>query len=467
MMLRVKSLTRDVVKELDFLFHPDSIAIVGASNNPKKFGYMFMSALIEMGFEGRIYPVNPHEEKILDFKAYPRVREIPETVDLALLVVPPQAVLEVVRDCADKGVKGIIIFTAGFGERGGEGKKLEQEIVRIARMGGTRIIGPNCQGIYCPSSKLTFFPGMPKEFGSVGFISHSGSLAVYLTNIAHSRGIHFSKVISCGNECDLNAVDFLEYLGRDPDTKVIITYLEGVKDGRRFLTLAREISKNKPIIIWKGGTTEAGSKAAASHTGALAGSTHIWRAVFKQTGIIWVRSIEEALDCLLALVHMPSLPEGRRVAVVSGMGGPSVVAVDACVDMGLEPAEFSEETQRRLREVVPTVGTNVRNPVDLSIAALFTPDVYARTIEIASEDADIIMILFVPVREIVHKILEGGKAVNKPLVGVCLRLSKLPPEEYRALLRGGIPLYPCVRRAARVIAKLVEYKEFLDKHMHS
>lgn len=232
-------------------------------------------------------------------------------------MTPPGETLRIVGECAEKGLKGIIIFTAGFGEKGVEGKKIEQEMAKIARQSGMRIIGPNSIGIYCPASKLLSFPeglinGMPERSGPVGAFSHSGSFVDYLTYILSTKGIGFSKVVSCGNECDLNAVDFLEYLGKDTETRIIIAYLEGIKNGKQFLQLARQISKKKPIIVWKGGTTEVGARAASSHTGAIAGSKPVWDTMFKQAGISSVRSFEEVVDCLLAC--LPSTTSTCRKA---------------------------------------------------------------------------------------------------------------------------------------------------------
>ena len=322
-----------ILAELERIFYPRGVVVVGASNREENFGRLFLDGFIQLGLE-KLYVVHPTEKEVLGIKAYPRVMEISDEVDLAVVVSPLETVPQVVAECTEKGVKGVVIFTAGFGEKGSEGRKLEQEVVGIARQGDTRIIGPNCMGIYCPSSRLSNFPFVPKESGPVGMISHSGSLCNMITMAAAAQGIRFSKVVSCGNECDLNAVDFLEYLGQDPETKIIIAYLEAIKGGRMFCQLAREISKEKPLIVWKGGTTERGARAAASHTGALGGSYQIWRAAFAQTDIISARSTEEILDYLQAFYYL-SLPEGRRVAIISGPGGPAVATSDACIESGL------------------------------------------------------------------------------------------------------------------------------------
>lgn len=456
---------RDTVAELDRIFQPRSVAIIGASNREGSFGRTFVEGFIRMGFE-RIYPVHPREKEILGLVAYPSVKGISHEVDVAIVLIPPGAVLNVVEECAEKRVKGVVIFTAGFGEKGEDGKKIEQEMARIARQSGTRIIGPNSLGMYCPSSRFLSFPlalnvGLPTESGPVGGFSQSGSFFDYVAWAVTPKGIRFSKLVSCGNECDLNAVDFLEYLGQDRETKIIIAYLEGIKDGRRFYQLARRISKQKPIIVWKAGTTEAGAKAAFSHTGALAGSSQVWEAMFKQAGIITVSSYAEVIDCLFAFYYLP-LPKGRRVAVVSGPGGAAVGASDNCVELGLELAKLSDHTRDRLAQVVPPVGGTADNPVDLGVAALLAPQTYGEAIRILSEDenVDMLLIFAIPDRPCSQGILEAVRSSGKPLVVALPALPEMAPSEYRFLSENGIPTYADTRKAASVLAKLADYAEF-------
>jgi acyl-CoA synthetase (NDP forming) len=446
--------------ELNRIFYPSSVAIIGASKE-RKFGRMFLESFVDMGFEGRLYPVNPHEKEILGLKAYPSVKEIPSPVDLAIVATSPQVAPQVVRECAEKGVKGVVIYTAGFSEMGEEGKKIEEEMVRIARAKGTRIIGPNCQGIYCPSSKLTIFPGLPKESGNVGFISQSGSLATMLVLVGDLKGIRFSKVVSFGNGCDLNIADFLEYLWRDPETKIITAYMEGIKDGWKFLKLAREASKTKPIIVWRGGVTEAGAKAAASHTGAMAVPNAMWKAFSRQCGIINTNSVEELFDCLLAFMRLP-IPKGRKVAVISGPGGPAVTAADACVEMGLELAQLSEETRRIIGGLIPPVGTSTRNPVDLGMGTVFAPEFYREAVRIVGgeENVDMLLVIcFSP--DAVDMVLEAEKDLEKPVVIALPAITEL--REYKLSSDVVILAYPSERRAARVLGALADYKEFLEK----
>ncbi len=251
---------KTIFDELDPIFHPRSVALIGASAKPGKVGRLFMDSFIDAGFR-ELYPVNPGEQEILGFPAYPSVLQIPHPVDMAIVATPTAAALQAVRECVEKGVKTIVVNTAGFAEGGDKGRALQEEMAAVARTGGIRVIGPNCIGVYCPASKLPFLlkPGMAP--GTVGLVSQSGFFADYLTIVATANGIAFSKAVSCGNECDLNATDFLRYLGEDPDTRTIVAYLEGIKDGRAFYDAVREISLKKPIILLRGGLTEGGARA--------------------------------------------------------------------------------------------------------------------------------------------------------------------------------------------------------------
>jgi acyl-CoA synthetase (NDP forming) len=451
---------KEILNELDPIFHPKSLALIGASDKQGKLGRMFMDRFLDTGFQ-TLYPVNPSANEVLGLKAYPSVKDIPGPVDLAFVVLPPRAVLDTVRDCVSKGVKGIIINSAGFGEMGEQGKEVEKEMVRIAREGGTRIIGPNCIGIYCPSSKLTFPMGPGKESGSVGVVSQSGSLADHLTLIATHNGVKFSKAISCGNECDLNALDFFEYLGNDPETEIIASYLEGIKDGRKFNELIREISKNKPMIIWKCGASEAGARAAASHTGALAGAASVWEGVLKGAGVVRVNSLEEMLDTLYAFYFQP-LPVGRRVGIVSGPGGPAVGTTDACLSMGLEVPRLSEETKEKVRKIIPPAGTSCENPIDLSLASIVDKSIFSEVIRtVGCEDnIDMLLIIGIGGKEFHEIIAETTRDMNKPLAVSFIMPLETVVEDSKMYIESGIPLYSDPRRAAKALAKMAHYSEF-------
>ncbi|MEE8620340.1 MAG: CoA-binding protein [Dehalococcoidia bacterium] len=453
------------VSDLEQIFHPRSVSIIGASSREGSFGRMFLEGLIRIGFR-EIYPVHPRETELLGLRAYQGIKDIPHDVDVAILMTPPDSTLQVVQDCAEKGMKGIVVFTAGFGEKGAEGKKIEQEICRVARTKNIRVIGPNSIGIYCPASKLLTFPqglmhDITTEGGPVGSFSHSGSFVDYLTYILTKKGIRFSKVISCGNECDLNAVDFLEYFGQDKQTKIIISYLEGIKNGRRFFELAREITKEKPIIVWKGGATELGAKAAMSHTGSLAGEKHVWEAMFEQTGIISVRSFEEIVDCLFCLYYLP-LPRGRRIAVVAGMGGTNVGTADNCIELGLEMARLSGTTLERLAKLLPPVGTSVGNPTDIGVATLVAPNLYGETLKILNEDENVDMLLAIsdPGRPCTQSIVEAAKIIKKPLAVTLFALPEFAAEEYAFLAQNNIATFGDAKRAVAALAKVSKYASY-------
>lgn len=455
---------RNIFAELDPIFHPRSVALIGASNKEGKIARVLMERFQEMGFQD-LYPVNPRESEILGVRAYQRVGDIPAPVDLAIILTPTDSALAAVKECADKNVRAIVITTSGFAEAGEKGIEVEREMVRIARESGARIIGPNCVGIYYPASKLAFPLGAGKYAGSVGVVSQSGFFADFLTLTATGNGIKFSKAISCGNECDLNAVDFLEYLGEDPETEMIVAYLEGIKDGRRFYNLSKEISKKKPIILWKGGLTDAGAKAALSHTGALAGSRPVWEGALRQAGIISVRSLEEALDCLYAF-HLQPLPKGIRVGIISGPGGTAVGTTDMCIELGLEVPQFSAHTLAKLQKVISPVGSSINNPIDLSLASLVAPGVYQDAISIVAEEENVDMLLVIAVvggeqvRDIISEAMRGAKT-RKPLVlTVMAGTGQSVSQDFPLLLSSGISVYSDASRAAKALARLWEYARF-------
>jgi acyl-CoA synthetase (NDP forming) len=356
----------DTMQDIERIFHPRAISIIGSSGREGSFGRLFLEGTIRMGYQG-IYPVHPREKELLGLRAYPGIKEIPVDIDLAISLVPRTEVLKVVQECAEKGVKGLLLFTSGFKEKDEEGKQIELEVVRIAGRGGVRLIGPNANGFYCPATKICTFPGalmaggLPAESGGTAIISQSGSFADYTCQVLAGKNIRFSYAVGYGNESDLGAVDFLEYFGKDKETRVIAGYLEGIKNGRRFYELAQKISKQKPIIIWKGGLTESGARAALAHTGSLAGSRQVWETMFKQSGIISVHSVEEAADCVTAFSWLP-LPKGKRTAILSGMAGTNVGTADNCLMMGLEMAKYTEKTNQRLSKILPAIGTTAANP---------------------------------------------------------------------------------------------------------
>ena len=477
------------LREFETIFYPKSVAVIGASTETTKFGTVFLDSLVQFGFKGKIYPVNPQAKEILGLKAYPNVKDIPDPVDLVFITVPASAVPKVLEDCVTKNVRAVVILTAGFGETGKEeGRKLEREIVRISKEGNVRVVGPNCFGVYCPASGLTLLPGanFSKESGNVAFLSQSGGYAERFCQEAKGWGIRFSKVVSYGNACDLNETNFIEYLAEDSETRIIALYVEGVKDGQRFLQTVQKVNKRKPVIVWKGGLSEGGGRAVASHTGALGGRKEIWDAFFRQTGAVRVNSLEELIDTVLIFQHFSSSC-GRRVAVVGTGGGTGVAAADACERAGLLVPAFNAETLEQLRRLIPPIGASIQNPIDLG-NPWTSPPIYRRIIEAVSSDPQIDALiivmwhlpLFYARRELLWKFFQQivevpitiSKRQRKPVVMV---LCATPTEvemlevegEWRRIkdryLAAGIPVYPTVERTTKALANFVAYHKF-QKH---
>ncbi len=462
-------MNRSIKDELDPVFYPRSMALVGISNTATNVAYMVLHTLLEVGFP-KVYPVNPRGGEMLGVKVYESVMDIPGEVDLALVTVRREAIPEIVEECVKKKIRAVVLYSGGFSESGPEGKSFEEEIVRISRAGGTRIIGPNCVGPYNPSARLIPQLILPRESGSVGFISHSGFLFYYLVMCAADRGLLPSKGVSCGSDADLTCVDFLEYLGQDPDTKMIVAYLEGIRDGR-LLQVAREVSMSKPVIVLKGGNSEAGIKASASHTGTLAVSSAIWRTLCSQTGIIAVDSFEQMMDVMVALHHLPR-PEGKRVGIITTPGGLAVTSTDACNQLGLEIPVLMEETREQLTGVVESIGTSVNNPVDLGLIGALDPERYMKqAIKIVARDPNIDMILAAFTgppfddderdKRIADLLVSEIAAGGKPTVICGATPQGWPRGELRFLDHSSIPVYSEPRRAAYALAKLAEYADFV------
>lgn len=353
------------VTSLDVIFHPESVAVVGAS--PGKSGQLFLDSILACNFPGKVHAVNSRGEDISGLKAYTSLGDIPGTIDYVVCCIPAPAVPQLVRDCAAKDVKALSVFTAGFSEIGTpEGKRLEEEVARLARETGVRVIGPNCLGVYSPRARFSYTSDFPNDGGEVAFICQSGGNSVYTTRAAVYRGVRFSKVISYGNACDVNECELLEYLATDDETRVVAVYIEGVKDGPRFCRALRRVASIKPVVVLKGGYTTAGAHAAASHTGSLAGSDQVWDRLLHQTGAIRVYSLEELVDMLVTISLLP-VPQGRRVGIFGGGGGASVLGTDDWAKFGFGLPPLPAPIMEELRQSVPTeAGLILHNPIDLS-----------------------------------------------------------------------------------------------------
>lgn len=436
---------------LDRIFFPASAAIVGVSERMDNPGTLFLRAFKDMGFSGDLYPINPRHDEILGLRCYPDISSVPGGLDLVLLAVPPAAVPELVRECAASGVGGCIINTAGFSETGrAEGRRLEEEIVEARRGSGLRLVGPNCMGIFSSRGKIALFAGMFPTKGRASMISQSGSLSSITYVTALERGLLFDKIVSSGNELDLNCADYLAHLAEDPHTDIILAYLEEVRDARRFLETAIALRGKKPVIVLKSGLTGAGGKAAASHTAAMGGSAEVFEGAARQAGIILVRDLSQMLDCATALYHLPSCL-GKRVAIVSAPGGLAVNCADAVEWYGLELASLTGETRAEMAGFLPAEGTSFFNPVDLGFGAVI-PGNYLKTLKILDKDPTVDILMTVGsapasrdgdiglIGAITEEMLEARSAISKPLVAVLFPSAFTAP--YMAKLHAaGIPAY--------------------------
>lgn len=464
-------------------FPPKTLAIVGVSrsdhmSHPGYTGSRLFGILREAGFHGRIYPVNPKADMIDGVKAYPTVTAIPERPDLVIVGTPSATVPQVLEDCARAGALDVQILTSGFAETGeAEGKRLEDAILEIAERTGLRVIGPNCMGFQIPAIKMKMFEEVELAEGPVAFVSQSGGHARIFLLQGPRVGIGFSKVISYGNALVMDAIDFLEYLATDSETRIICTYLEGIrKDGGELMQLVRSVNAEKPIVVWKGGLTYSGARAASSHTGSLAGDRQVWDAFFKQTGAISVGSIDEMSEVSIALLHV-SASAGRRVAVLGAGGGDSVATGDICAEEGLEMPPISAQTKAGLLEFVSLVNQGVSNPLDV-------PSVFGdlsklrRTLELLVADPLIdIVILHVGgeffahlwgqrMSQLTQCILDISRnnQRGKPIVIAVTNESRIaPPDKYaEELVRAGIPAYTSLRGACRALSRVASYHEFVE-----
>ena len=419
--------------------------------------------------------VNPKGGEIRGIKVYRKFTDVPESVDHVISTVPAKAAPGLIEECAQKGVKAVHFCTAGFSETGeGEGGRLEAQLVDLSRRTGIRIIGPNCMGIYCPGSRMSFDTDFPKESGPVGFISQSGGNTSALINRVMSRGIRFSKVISYGNACDLNESDYIEYLTVDSETKIIALYIEGVKDGTRFRQTLRRAAKEKTVILLKGGITAGGARAAASHTGSLAGSEVIWDSFCKQLGIIQVHSLEEFADSLVTMRFMSDLG-GRRVALVGAGGGSSVLIADEFERGGLKVPPLPLEMRNRIREFTPLAGNILQNPIDYS-QNIMEPEKMIKTVHIISqwEGIDFLIwfidLAWIPLSEMdrIHQIIDGilteSRAALKPIAIVVQ--TDTSPEQVKKnysfvqkCVSSELPVYYSFASAANAIHLALKHNE--------
>jgi acetyl coenzyme A synthetase (ADP forming)-like protein len=451
-------------------FSPRSVAVIGASNNPNRFGYNVMKNLIEAGFDGDIYPVSLKEDVVFGKPAHKSVLEIDGSVDLAIIIIPAATVSSAIEECGNKGIKAISVLSGGFSEIGSKGMELEEEVGRIARRYGIRIVGPNCVGTMNTHSNLNASFVMYSIKGEMGLITQSGALGAACSYVSKREMLGFSKFANLGNASDISVPEIIRYYAEDPETTVIGIYLEGVKDGRGFLEAIEETTLVKPIVIVKAGRTEQGAKAASSHTGSLAGSDKIYGALFKQKGVVRANSLLELIDIAKAFTKQP-LPRGRRVGIITNAGGAGVLATDACSDYGLIVQSLSDETVAALKSFLPDVAS-LKNPVDIIASA--NKECYRKTTEtvIADKNVDSLIVncvvpTFLDMKPSEHaegvtEAFEKVRHYGKPIVS-CWMAGELAEPGREVLEKTGIPSYSSPGEAALAISCMADYQEFTDR----
>jgi acetyl coenzyme A synthetase (ADP forming)-like protein len=469
------------MRDLDPIFSPQSVAVVGASTTPGKVGHDIFVNILKGGYQGTLYPVNPKAKSVASVRAYTSIVDIPEAPDLAMIILPPNLALDAVKEAIEKGVKGIVVVSAGFKEIGGEGRQIEDQIVAICRKAGVRLVGPNCLGVINPlgnvSLNASFSTRMPKP-GNVSFMSQSGALCTAVLDFAADREFGFSKFISIGNKADVDEVDLLRYFHDDPDTEVILIYVEELQRGQAFIKTAKEITGGdhpKPILVIKSGRTSAGAQAAASHTGSLAGSEAVYDAIFAQSGIIRVDSIDELFDFAIAFAYKNEnalgkmrrkVPLGNRVAIVTNAGGPGIVATDMTVVSGLELAAFSQDTIDSLQSHLP-VTANIHNPVDVIGDA--AQDRYEKALSavIRDEGVDGALVILTPqsmtnAMGTAEAIVKIARRSHKPILCCFMGLIDVSAG-VKYLQNNGVPVYRFPENTAKAFGAIYRYSRWLNR----
>ena len=455
---------------LDYFLRPKSIAVIGASATPGRVGYVFTANLIDCDFPGKIFPVNPRLDEVRGTRVYPNLKCIPDKVDLAILAVQPSAVPDIVRECGEKGVKAILISSAGFADGDANGKQLEHKVVEIAKEHGIRIIGPNTQGYMNLDAKLVVLsmptPSPLIKGRGLSFVCQSGFF--YWDWIFRNPSLGFNKAIDLGDMCDVNHADFLEYLGDDPETSVIVLHIEGLKGGRRFMETVSKITPKKPVIALKAGRYTGGAQAVASHTGTLAGKDEVYDAAFRQAGIIRAVDMHELTDVIKVFALFPTLPDGNRVGIISFSGAAGSLAADACEEFGLELAGLSPATIEKLKQILPA-WAGINNPLDLfPVVEVEAKVSYEIALGAFSADPNIDAIILATLTasshkpmnavEVFHKYAEEGP--SKPTI-ICGLIDDEWLKELSSLELKGIVTYPTVERAVKALAAAYSRYKFL------
>ena len=453
---------------LDTFFTPQSVAVVGASRDVEKLGYAVLNNIITSGFAGKIFPINPKADEILDLKAYPSVLDVPDPIDLAVIVIPARFVLAAVEECGQKGIPSVVVISAGFREAGREGLEQELELLQIAKKHNIRLIGPNCLGIINTNVNLnaTFAAGMPPG-GPIAFMSQSGALGTAVLDMAMAGHIGFSKFVSLGNKADVSEIDLMAAWGEDENSRVILMYVEGVPDGQRFIETAKKITRKKPVVAIKSGVTDSGSRAVSSHTGSLAGSEAAYKAAFNQAGIIRATSMQALFDYARAFAYQPPL-KGDRIAIVTNAGGPGILATDALEHDGLQIPRLSQETTEKLMEKLPSAAS-AANPVDVLGDALADRFEFALQEVLNDPVVDGVIVIVTPqamteIEATAHAVGRLSKKVDKPILGCFMGEARIRAG-IDALWEYDVPNYPYPERAADALAAMSAYRREQERRI--
>lgn len=465
-------MSQSLFEELEKIFHPRSMASVGASTSMPNMGTSFLMGYERQGFSGRLYAINP-TKKLDDFETYPSVLDVPGPIDFVTICVPARLVPQIMKQCVEKGVRCVNVFSSGFRESGTiEGKALEDEVVGIAKAGGVRVIGPNCMGLYCPESGLSIRADMPLIMdGRIGLVSQSGGVSISLAMAASEKGLGLSKVVSYGNESDLGAPEFLHYMARDPKTEVICLYIEGTRRPDDLKAAIKDATGKKPLIILKGGLTEAGSRAVASHTGALTGASELWGAIARQAGAFMTEDTDEMID-LATLFVLSRPPAGKRIGLLTISGGFGVFATDQVIKAGFEMPKLSPGTQAGLREFIDAPGTSRQNPVDMA-SKFFQPQYYTRMFQVFDNDPGIDAYVLVCAMEyltllgdqaeqmssgLVAALIDGLGQMKKPIYVAFLHSVRddIRGKHVRAFTDAGYPVFPTVKRCLLALQRALK-----------
>ena len=466
---------------LNSAFFPESVAVVGASDQPVSFGYHFLKHLLDYKYAGKIYPVNPKKETLLGLKCYPTLIAVPGDVEFVICCLPNDKVLPMLDECAIKNVKIVHLFTARLGETGRTAAaELEKQILLKARQYGIRLVGPNCMGIYCSASGIAFAYDLPCEVGKIGVVSQSGGAATLLMQQGSLLGLRFSKAVSYGNALDLDACDILEYFIDDDQTDIIAAYFEGTRDGDRFIDVLRRAAARKPVVAVKGGRGRSGTRATASHTAAIAGAHNIWQTVFRQTGVMEVKNFEEMINLLQLFYRLPPI-YGNRAAIMGGGGGKAVIAADLAEEVGLEVPPVTDDMRARLKAAVPDIWDWLGNPVDTSIFSDYgltfgeLPEIFEESpeydfiiiqsseenpmdddlwVNLVKGDVDLTINAFKRGKKPIISVLGGGKAGLTEMQNIRWRTLA---EQKSKVVKEGMPVFGTMGEAVTAMGQYVRY----------